>query len=168
MNQAFEKKKEANAKKDAEQQAQEEEEAAKREDGEESEQEREEGEDEEQELEQEEKEYEVFYNQDQIKNTFYNQQKDVFSDIRFERFDLFNQSDGLTGLKSKNKFTIEDFAPKLPRNEEDMRLKKKAGPSFDEDAMEREAIRLREEELKEKAKQEKIRKAIIDKNAHKI
>ena len=71
----------------------------------------------------EDQEYEVFYDQDQIKNTFYNQQKDGFSDIKFERFDLFNQSDGLAGLKTHNKFIIEQYAPKERKDEDGMRLK---------------------------------------------
>ena len=170
--QAFQKKKEANERKDAELQAKEEEEEAKQA-GEESDvdAEKEEGEEGEEEMhDPDEQEYEVFYDQDQIKNTFFNQQKDVFSDIRFERFDLFNQSDGLAGLKSKNKFMIEDFAPKLPKQEGEVRQKKKGGgPQLpDEDEMEREAARLREEEQKEKEKQEKIRQAAIEKNAHKL
>lgn len=47
----------------------------------------------------------------------------MFSDIKFERFDLFNQSDGLAGLKTKNKYIIEQFAPKEPIDENELRLK---------------------------------------------
>ena len=40
----------------------------------------------------------------------------MFNNINQERFDLFNQSGGLNGLKTNNKFNIMDWAPK---NEED-------------------------------------------------
>ena len=113
--------------------------------------------------------YEVFYDQEQIKNTFDNQVKDVFEDIKLERFDLFNSPDGLAGLRTKNKFIIEDYAPKPPKKKFDGKSKKsKSKDAQEESDLELEAMRIREEERKERERLMKVKKLKEEKDAHKL